>query len=310
MPPKGIINISSSTGFIQLYDFDDIKKRDKFVSVFDPKGKELVKVIGNYEFDEEIHCGLKDCNQPHKKGFIVLTSTQEETNIGNNCGERIFGYIQFSTLRKNYRTDYEIENNRKIISESIIHLDKWNKKLDSLYQHPKGATWALRMLTNVLRPSVTGTFVCSELNKMKKNLNGSVIIERKATDDEIEILKAQQKKPPYIVELSLGEIKYISVLSQATILKSLVVNEIKDTLQLLGTFDPSKCKDNRLLQTTARKINSMENNFKQIESIIETSIKFFDKKNFSPLYRKLTEYYFSRDKEDNIKLFLAFLNAL
>lgn len=311
MPPKGIINISSSTGFIQLYDFDDIKKRDKFVSVFDPKGKELVKVIGNYEFDEEIHCGLKDCNQPHKKGFIVLTSTQEETNIGNNCGERIFGHIQFSTLRKSYKTDLEIENNLKIIANSRSNLDEWYNRLIFHYtKSPNNARWAWESIKKVLDPLVIGQYAYSELDTMKRTLNGKVVVDRIATDKEAELFEAQGKKPPYFIEQTLGEVKYLSVLSQYDELKNLVLNEIKETLQLIENIDLNTTRDYKQLSDIAKRANNIEPNFNRIDFIIENTKKFFEKRNFQPLYKKLVDYYTGSNKAVNINRFSNFINSL
>ena len=312
MPPKGIININSSTGFIQLYDFDEIKKREKFVSIFDPKGKELVKVIGSYEFDEEIHCSLTDCNQPHKKGFIVLTSTEEETNIGNNCGERIFGHIHFSTLRKSYKTELEIENNLNIISNSRDNLDKWYEQLIFHYNKSgNNARWAWETLTRIFSPSVIGQFAYKELDRMKRTLDGKVTVDRVATTKEAEIFKAQGKKTPYFVEITLGEVKYISVLSQSDELKRLVLDDIRDTLRLIENIDLNNpTRDYKKLSEIAKRANNIESNFKRINFIVENTKKFFVKQNFDPLYSKLVDYYAGSDKNVNINRLSNFINSL
>jgi hypothetical protein len=311
MPPKGIINIRSNAGFIRLDDFDDVKKREKFISVFNPKGKRLLEVIGDYEFDDEIHCGLKDCNQPHKKGFIVLTSTEEETNIGNNCGEKIFGHIQFSSLRKSYKTDFEIENNRQIIRNSLPNLENWYQRLISHYnKSPYNARWAWESIINILQPSVIGEFAFSELNKMKRTLNGKVVVDIVATAEEAQILQAQGKKPPFYIEKSLGEVKCVSVLSQGDELKKLVLDDIKETLKRIEDVNPDTCDDYKLLSDIAKRANNVESNFKKIDSIVENAKKFFEKQNFAPLYEKLENYYSGWDKNINIKAFSNFINSL
>lgn len=311
MPPKGIINIRSSTGFIQLDDFDDITKREKFISVFNPKGKKLLEVIGHYEFDEEIHCGLKDCNQPHKKGFIVLTSTEEETNIGNKCGEKIFGHLQFSSLRKSYNTDFEIENNSKIIRASLTNLENWYQRLIFHYSKaPDNARWAWESIINNIKPSVIGKFAFSELNKMKRTLNGKVVVDIIATKEEAQLLQAQGKKPPYYIEKNLGEVKYVSVISQGDELKRLVLDDIKNTLKLIEDINLDTCDDYKLLSNVAKRANNIESNFRKIDSIIENAKKFFEKENFKPLYEKLENYYSGWDKNTNLKTFSDFINSL
>ena len=146
---------------------------------------------------------------------------------------------------------------------------------------------------------------------MKRTLDGKVTVDRVATTKEVEIFKAQGKKPPYFVEVILGEVKYISVLSQSDELKRLVLNDIRETLRLIENIDLNNpTRDYKKLSEIAKRANNIESNFKRINFIVENTKKFFVKQNFEPLYSKLVDYYTGGDKNVNINRLSNFINTL
>ena len=69
----------------------DLQSRPAYLPSLDATDATLAEVLAPYHFDEPYPCGLASCRQPHQQGFLVVTDDGFETNVGKDCGKRIFG---------------------------------------------------------------------------------------------------------------------------------------------------------------------------------------------------------------------------
>ncbi len=97
----------------QITDYADLLKRPGFNPVlsFDRKGgRTFGKVLLPYHFSEPVPCGIASCRTPHLKGYLITSSDNLETIIGQVCGKRVFG---MSFTRQRQRIDQAVADARR-----------------------------------------------------------------------------------------------------------------------------------------------------------------------------------------------------
>lgn len=83
--------------------YADMLDRKAFVAPLDHQQHHLKAVLTDYHFAQLAPCGLKGCRQPHNNGFLVITESGVETNVGKDCGRSYFGDAVFSTAQADYQ---------------------------------------------------------------------------------------------------------------------------------------------------------------------------------------------------------------
>lgn len=306
MSENGLIYIFEKNKFIKIDDWNDVLNRPNFVTSFDPTGKKLVDVIGHYSLKKQLHCCLTNCNQPHNHGYLVLTSTGEETYIGNRCGKNIFGEINFKTLTRSFDRSLKISQAKHSLLDSKSKLDFWFDRLNALKPIAK---IILKKMSQIANIDQVGSFAKTEFSNMARLGNGRIILIRKAKQDEIDVMKLQGKKPPYVVEDLVGVVSNVSVLSDANNLKKLLLVELEETLMKLSLM-PSDIDDEDFILDTFKRVNNIENSFNQVISILDNSKKFFTGKNLKPILNKMIKDNAIPNNDKNIKIFRTFLRSL
>ncbi len=92
--PHEVSMAASLDDFSLLVDLkgpSDLTRRPAYRSPLDATDSKLAEVLAPYDFAEPYPCGLASCRQPHQHGFLVVTVDKVETNVGKDCGRRIFG---------------------------------------------------------------------------------------------------------------------------------------------------------------------------------------------------------------------------
>lgn len=131
-----------SADFIEIRSADEIYNRTAYLADIDPATSEPKKIIASYQFPEPIPCGLKNCHQPHKQGYLVLTASGSETNMGWVCGVNYFG-INFRIMRKRFDRAVSAHRYKLRLQEILQHADdilnRWPPCADyaALYIRPR-----------------------------------------------------------------------------------------------------------------------------------------------------------------------------
>jgi hypothetical protein len=117
----------------------DFQTRPAFQSDLDHGQRKLLKIIGDYEFNEtqKLKCGLKRCRTTHWHGYVVLTDDGIETNIGRDCGKKYFG-VNWGEVRTVFDRAREEQN--------------WNAWIDNLASSQKGLSARAEAIYSELQP--------------------------------------------------------------------------------------------------------------------------------------------------------------
>ncbi len=83
--------------------FEEMSVRESFQAPIDHTQHVLKAVLSEYHFQRQVLCGLKACRTPHNHGFLVITESGIETNIGQYCGRTHFGEEIFHTLQADHQ---------------------------------------------------------------------------------------------------------------------------------------------------------------------------------------------------------------
>lgn len=96
-------------------------------------GRRLAEMLDRYEFSkaDEYPCGIKGCSTIHQYGYLVRTSDDKLTNIGQVCGKRHLD-LDFTRVRKVYREKRKAADNRKAITEIRSNFSIHQARLDDV----------------------------------------------------------------------------------------------------------------------------------------------------------------------------------
>lgn len=160
----------------------DILNLPNYVESVDPKVRNLKRISSHYYLNEEIHCGLKNCRQPHKDGFLVELEDGYLTNVGHICGNQ-FGET-FAAEYKRY-ADQELRPKAiRNIQEAIAKINSLGWKLQDLRTDAN----RISEYKNGLRSSFPAIY--QDLSRRANNNNDRVSEQIERTGKEIDDLHA------------------------------------------------------------------------------------------------------------------------
>lgn len=193
---------------------------------------ELDNVIGMYTAPKEVKCGLKSCNTPHKKGFVILTSNGVETNIGQVCGKENF-QLNFENYSIKIQKSWDSFSSR----QRIISFQKELKETHISYFNENLSRTILSPINEQL--SQYYTFgkkpepIYLALKTIRKTKNPAVFISQKLTEEEIQLWEAssQSNSPrPQSKEIQVGSVYFTEVLDYTENNKmGVIIRAIEDT---------------------------------------------------------------------------------
>ncbi|MCU7846681.1 MAG: hypothetical protein KZQ89_01520, partial [Candidatus Thiodiazotropha sp. (ex Lucinoma kastoroae)] len=180
-----MINKFEIAELLEIKTASDFETREKYKFDVDPSKTKLVDVIAYYDIqNEEIHCGLSNCHQPHHMGYLVKTSDGSETNIGNYCGRNHFGN-DFAIQKNVFMAERRLQNYRKLLNEVVYNSNDIFSHIDQLKQ--QGANWLNKSLTNIRRSFPQR--VVTQLQDRAVKGNDIIYVDRERTSEELEIAK-------------------------------------------------------------------------------------------------------------------------
>jgi len=108
----------------------DLLRIPNYLVSVDPNVQPLSHIVTHYYLDHEFPCGLKNCRQPHKDGFLVELEDGNVSNVGHICGQQ-FGE-KFAAEQRRY-AEHEIRPNAiHNIQEVIPKIQGMRQDLDRL----------------------------------------------------------------------------------------------------------------------------------------------------------------------------------
>lgn len=252
----------------------DLQARPAYLSPLDATDAKLAEVLAPYHFDEPYPCGLASCRQPHQQGFLVLTDDGFETNVGKDCGKRIFGEefaIKANLQRQRADLKYQLETLQRVLDDKGKHL----ARISELYERRTGTRWADALLRR-LKESIGGQ-TASKLYAMAARGETSVEDVRDATKEERERHQAMNPdaKPLRYVPEKVGDLQGLSFLNdnphQAT-------TKLKDKIYELDHID-AKSLPAKQRREWVNWANDIESSFDAIEESLAQALRFFSDSN-------------------------------
>ena len=117
---------------VTINSFDDIRKRPAYREKIDPKLHKIADLIGEYNFKEEVICGV--CGTSHNKGFLAVTEDRLETNIGHVCGGK-WGGDGFSIQKRQFQQIKEYQQHSLFLNAIIAQKTTITGRIKEKFVH-------------------------------------------------------------------------------------------------------------------------------------------------------------------------------
>jgi hypothetical protein len=175
--------------------FVEMTERQHFMAPLDHTLHGLKAVLSDYHFQQKVLCGLKACRKAHNTGFLVVTESGTETNIGQDCGRTHFGAEVFKIAHADHarlRERADLESRARAMQSALPEIAA--RVDDLMHKRAYGAKW----LTAVRREiyGVVGSLFDS-LETLQVRRTFEVKQFRQRTTKEIEDLMAVTKGMTY-----------------------------------------------------------------------------------------------------------------
>lgn len=177
-----MITLNRERGFEKVESWDDVTSLPGFTAQLDPAENELTEIIGRYIFADPIPCGLTNCHQPHKKGYVVATSGGDVTNIGNVCGNNHFG-VDFDQLSKAFDRALADHNNRENVGSFLFRYDRHKATIETYKQ---GDATRLHKTANKLAHRGRGCpdEIVGTIQDMVRRRDNTIQVSRQASKED------------------------------------------------------------------------------------------------------------------------------
>jgi hypothetical protein len=278
-----MITITSERGLEHIDSWEDVATRPGFVQDVDPAAVALDAIIGNYQEAEPVRCGLSTCRQPHGRGYLVTLRDGRLTNIGKDCGRNYFG-VDFETMRGTFDRDLLRQERREIIVAAQHRAEALVAEIAELRGGQYGADWLHKQTRALLTNGVLPSYVVTAIDRMIRDRDGSISIEREATQEEIELIEAAERrrveKPHYIGE-DVGLIDALFVLYPENNLRELVLRlgHVLDEVRAANVDDMTGPAMGHLVKAVAE----IDENMDRLRSTVKAGVRLLNPRNIGQL---------------------------
>lgn len=298
-----VLNESKELRRIEMWS--QIAERPGFTNNIDPKAHTLKAIIGSYIFPERIPCGLSNCHTPHAKGYLVETASGLETNIGHDCGRTYFG-VDFETLSRKFDRDITEKENREKLWSFAFKIDELKRRIQELRNAPHGGNWVYKRARQLLDVSAAvPQGVVRNVTAMVKSRNPSLVLEREASEREIQELEVAQGRTihrPHIVQDHIADVQGLDALYPENDLRQLLVIGLEERVKKFE-MEEIDSLSYEPLRSWANWIGTVESTLAQATRSIESGQLLLRGENLRPFDRVLTDH-------DDRAIFSAFLKDL
>jgi hypothetical protein len=300
-----LITLNAERGLVRVEEWSTLTGRIGFKASLDPGQHELDSIIGRYAEAEKVKCGLSNCRTLHNRGYIVVTKTGFETNIGHACGKKYFG-VDFETMSRQLDQIIEEKERREALWSFSFRIDDLAQKVKDLRREDHGADWVVKKS----QPLVTMGKACPAaivryVSNMLKGGTDAVQVSREATKQETEREEERLGHPvqgKYYVNESVGTISGLQALAEENDLRKMLVLNVEE-----GLADFRKVKVDELtfeqLKFWSKWANSVDDTLERAERAIGIGRNLLVRENLSCLRKIL------KTPEEKSE-FAAYLNTL
>lgn len=269
--------------------------RPGFVAPLDHKQHALKEVLSNYYFEREIPCGLKACRQGHKSGFLVLTESGTETNIGHNCGKSHFGEEVFVLARDTYAKLRERADLVKVAHDLQAEIPAICKQVDDVaFTRKYSGRWVTSVRKEIY--ALIGP-VLDSLEMREKRREYVVTESRERTEKEIESLMAGNRALTRVAaryeQVGVGSLSSMPWIT-FDFRKRLIV-DLQGPLQAFALVDPHK-EPSPSLKALVKRFEGRSQALRDAEDAASSAIEFLSEQNLKLVARCVPD--FQRSKAD------------
>jgi len=285
-----VITLNQERELVRVSAWEDIAQRPGFTAPLDPAAHKLKGIIGQYALANDVPCGLSSCRTMHRHGYLVVTQSGHETNLGKDCGKRYFD-VEFEAMRNAFDRDLRAKEQRERLFSLQFQVDEWRAKIAELRAGARGADCAWRDL-RAFRESGKGvpTAVIQRLRTMLKTGSTLLEIERAATTEEADQAEAAQGRRiprPYYVSESIGELRGLHALQDDMDLRNMLVLGLLEQFDQFERLQIDALSPNELSRW-AKWATGLDAEFDKAVASLGAAHAFLDRENLARLAKAIT----------------------
>lgn len=268
---------------LEFENFEEVQARDAYLFNVNPFDHKLKELIGYYQFKDKVPCGLTSCHTPHNKGYLAITETGIETNIGSHCGKTYFE-ADFDALRKTFEQRREINSRNQRLNEFLASASSLRQRVQEIWQRPTGGKWLHESLKEFLR--VYPERIKREVRS--RAFRGPVVVHarRRATARERQVAEEVDGNPNLkIVSVAVGQLRGLDAFMHDV--QELLKTDVLGLIQELEECDPSIGASKR--NEFVRRVADVEAKFETAEAAVAAGRKFFQPENLRLLQLLTTD---------------------
>jgi hypothetical protein len=302
-----LITLNIQKCLIRLGSWSDLELRPGFVRELNPDREELGSIIGRYVEKSEVRCGLTNCHQPHRRGYVVATKSVLETNIGKDCGKSYFG-VEFEEMSKKFDRDITAAERREFLWSFSYEAAAIADSLHAKKFEVRGANWINSMLSRLKTPGKgVPDIIVRAINEMAKERSNEITIQRIATEDEISVLEAAENRAisrPHYVEDVVGILGGIDTLYPENDLRQLVILDVESHLKEFSNVDIDSLGHDELSYWSTW-AGAVPSSIEKIDRAMTSGRTLLGGENLKPLLLLLAD----KDDVSNFRKFLREIDA-
>lgn len=285
-----MIVLNTGKELVRLESWEDIEGRAGYSNELDPAQHKLSSIIGQYAFQAQIRCGLSNCHTPHNRGYLVVTQSGRETNIGKDCGKRYFG-VDFENLAVRFDRDMREKLARENVGNFLLHLDETQRRLKDVLDGERGGAWAYRASRPLIEPARgVPSDIVRAIAAMLKTGQTLLTKDRPATERETELAEAggNRVKRPHMVTEPVAEILGLEALREENDLRKLLIVDLDTNLKALEGLNVDTMQPGDVAQWS-KWVNSVDATFDRAEAAIASSRELLTAGNLRPFEQVLKD---------------------
>lgn len=298
-----MIALTKEKGFREVSNWEEVFEMPGYTNSLNPKEEELKQILGKYEFLTHQKCGLSNCGTPHGKGYIVETASGKLTNIGSYCGKKHFS-VEFENLSREfdrYYRDYKAREKIETFSRSINSQFAAIKNIENDFGSIDN-TYKIQQFFKG-KSKECPEIITQKLSKMVKENDPSIYLDKRLSDEEVELRKASgQKNIPRYERIAIDRLTGLPFLHDYNDLRLLYAVEFKKPIEEISILDIDSLIS-RDLDFWSKKIGELDGTIRRIREVMQDSQDFLKSENIVKIEKIIPE------SSDDFNYLLFILNA-
>lgn len=268
----------------RLTNWEQMYSRPRFVKDVDPKLFDIVRILSHYDMAEKGNCGLKTCHTPHFRGFLVLCKLKDgnlqqiETNVGHDCGKRIFG-VTWEEQRGTYNRDVNLIRFKERIVDQICNVDSNKEKVLNL-RRSGGGNIAYASVRNLVDSGELSRTLVTKLVRRANSGDNEIVVLLRATQEEIDTEEVRlgrklddEEQEALSIRESAGFIAGLRAIIDYKKIKEELTIELPQLLEELDQIKPEELEYDEL-KNWSKRLDGLETRFINAENYIQDCKRF------------------------------------